>query len=70
MSTVIKFNINLPSDPLYCPTLTCGVYDYIFRGLSQPMIGNFTIPLGEKLVRDKQTRDAELRETNMIIARL
>ena len=44
--TVIKFIIYLPCDPLYWPSLTCGVYDYIFKGLSQPLIGNFVIPIG------------------------
>ena len=68
LSTVIKFKISLPTDPLYCPTLTCGVYDYIFKGISQPMIGNFTIPLGKKLIRDKEQRKVESNETDRIIS--
>lgn len=47
ISTVIRFSIFLPSDPLYCPSLTCGVYDYVFKGMSQPIIGNFVVPIGE-----------------------
>ena len=47
ISTVIKFKISLPNDPLYCPSLTCGVYDYIFKGISQPLIGNFVIDIGK-----------------------
>jgi len=27
--------------------LTCGVYDYIFKGTCQPLIGNFDINIGE-----------------------
>jgi hypothetical protein len=37
----------MPVDPLFCPTLSVGVYDYLFNGLSQPLIGTFTIELGE-----------------------
>lgn len=47
ISTVVKFNLFLPNDPLYCPSLTCGVYDYIFKGVSQPLIGNFVINIGD-----------------------
>jgi hypothetical protein len=47
LNTTTKFNIPLPTDPLYCPKLTCAVYDYIFKGYNQPMIGVFTIPIGD-----------------------
>lgn len=44
---MLKFNIKMPTDPLFCPTLSCGVYDYLFMGMSQPLIGTFTIDLGD-----------------------
>lgn len=47
ISTVINFSIMLPTDSLYCPSLSCGVYDYIFKGVSQPQIGNFDVPIGD-----------------------
>ena len=34
INTIIKINIKMPSDPLYCPSLTVAVYDYLFMGLS------------------------------------
>lgn len=37
----------MPKDPLFCPSLTAKVYDYLFKGLSQPLIGTFTINLGD-----------------------
>jgi len=43
----MKFLIPLPIDPLYCPRLACSVFDYIFRGWNQPLIGTFTLPIGE-----------------------
>ena len=49
ISCTIKFDMWLPNDPLYCPSLSCAVYDYIFKGLSQPILGNFIIPIGDLL---------------------
>ena len=47
ISTVIKFNCELPIDDLYTPSMTCSVYDHVLKGLSQPLIGNFHIPIGD-----------------------
>ena len=47
LNTTMKFTIPLPVDPLYCPRLACSTYDQIFKGWSQPLIGNFTLPIGE-----------------------
>lgn len=59
ISTVIKFSILLPNDALYCPSLTCGVYDHIFTGLSQPLVGNFVINIGELQHLQDETFEAE-----------
>jgi hypothetical protein len=32
LNTTMKFFIPLPTDPLYCPRLTCTAYDNIFTG--------------------------------------
>ena len=47
ISTVIKFNCELPVDDLYTPAMTCSVFDNVFKGLRQPLIGNFHIPIGD-----------------------
>lgn len=46
INTTIKFAIPLPVLELYCPKLSVAVYDYIFRGFNQPMIGTFSVPIG------------------------
>ena len=46
INTVIRFDMKMPVDPLFCPALTASVYDYLFMGLSQPLIGTFVIELG------------------------
>lgn len=46
INTLMTFNVPLPLDPLFCPRLSCQVFDNVFAGFSQPMIGNFTIDIG------------------------
>jgi len=55
----MKFSIPLPTDKLYCPKLTCPVFDYIYKGFNQPMIGVFTVPIGQIMDDIKAEREAE-----------
>lgn len=67
INTTIKFAVPLATNSLYSPTLTCAVYDHIFRGLNQPMIGVFTIPIGQlmrDLQRARQEETARIQEIN------
>ena len=57
LSTIIKFNLKLPCDPLYCPKLACDVFDQIFKGFAQPLLGTFSIPIGE--IMEKQKKEKE-----------
>ena len=70
ISTVIRFKISLPLEALYCPSLTWGVYDYIFKGLSQPLIGNFVIPIGELQHLQEEVFESEDARTQEIIKEL
>ena len=47
LNTSLSFSVPLPIETLFCPRLACTVYDTIFAGFSQPIIGNFVIPIGE-----------------------
>ena len=70
INTLIKFRLPLPRSPLFCPRLVCTVHDYIFKGLSQPLIGSFTIPIG-KLVKDLQDeRRIETQNIDYILTEL
>lgn len=46
INTLLEFNIPLPRDLLFCPRMTCTVYDSVVMGLKQPILGNFIVPLG------------------------
>jgi len=60
INTQIIFNMPLPSDSLFCPRLSCMVYDYIFKGFNQPLIGNFIIPIGDLMLDLQEERRTEL----------
>ena len=47
LNAIIKFTCQLPHDPLYSPALSCSVFDCLFMGMSQPLLGSFSINLGE-----------------------
>lgn len=46
----------MPVDPLYCPALTCAVYDYLFMGLSQPLLGTFVLDLSSIFYKQPHKR--------------
>lgn len=70
INSVVKFNIPLPTDELYCPALSCTVYDQVFLGFSQPIVGTFTIPLGEIMTAQKAERKETIREAKKILRTL
>ena len=59
INTTMNVTLPLPTDPLYCPKLSSTVYDYIFLGWNQPMIGVFTIPIGQYMLDLQEERRRE-----------
>jgi len=45
-SAILKFQVELPKNHLLCPSLTCVVFDTIWEGVIQPVLGSFAIDLG------------------------
>ena len=70
INTLMKFFVPLPIDPRYCPRLSCQVYDTIFAGWSQPIIGNFTMPIGDLIHELKAERDAEIKALRTMVKTL
>lgn len=50
INAVISFDVPMPVDPLYAPSMACRVYDKVFKGFSGQLIGVFTIPLGQIMI--------------------
>jgi hypothetical protein len=66
----MKFSVPLPTKPLYCPKMACTVYDNIFTGWNQPMIGVFTLPIGQIMHDLIQEREEETAEIEKIVIEL
>ena len=70
INTMIKFCIPLPGDPLYCPRLQCSVFDNIFKGFMQPLLGVFTIPVGDILQKKIVERQREHESLDYMLEEL
>ena len=53
---MLTFNVQLPIEELYCPSLACDCFDYVFMGMSQPLIGTFSIPVGALKTKAEKKR--------------
>ncbi len=67
---MISFNMHLPSNSLFCPKLSCDVFDMIFKGFVQPLLGTFSIPIGDVLQETIQNQKDELEQSDHIIKEL
>lgn len=70
INTMISFSIDLPVNPLFCPKLQCDVFDYVYKGLVQPLLGTFTLPIGDIMHQIRQDREAELEESEQVLFEL
>ena len=70
LNTLIEFDIQLPTDKLYCPRMVCTVYDSVCFGLSQPVIGTFVIPIGALIKELADGRERETKALKYVIERL
>ena len=71
LNTSIHLNIPLPTDPLYCPKLSCNVYDYILTGLlTQPLIGTFDLPIGELMIEKIKSQKDEVEDMQKLLDKL
>ena len=68
INTMLTFNVQLPTEELYCPALACDCYDYVFMGFSQPLIGTFTIPVGAIKTKIENKRVEDLAICDEILA--
>ena len=43
INSVIKFDLNLPKDEIFMPELQCEIYDHLFSGFINPLLGVFLL---------------------------
>ncbi|OMJ77656.1 hypothetical protein SteCoe_22695 [Stentor coeruleus] len=47
IASTVSFKCKMPRDKIFSPILTATVHDYLFSGVSQPLIGSFGIDLAK-----------------------
>ena len=67
INTMLTFNVQLPIEELYCPSLACDAYDCVFIGFSQPLIGTFSLPIGDLKTKHENDKIEDLDECDRII---
>ena len=50
--------------------MACDVYDYVFKGFSQPILGTLSIPIGDILQAQKKEREDEIKESDYFVKEL
>ncbi len=70
INTTVSFIMHLPSSSLFCPRLSCDVYDMVFKGWIQPLLGTFSIPIGDILEETKKNQSDEIEESDFMIREL
>ena len=68
--TLISFSTDLPVNKLFCPKLSCEVYDYICKGVSQPRIGSFVIDIGTIMQEQVQRQIDTLASSDELIRKI
>ena len=68
INTMLTFNVQLPIEELYCPSLSCDCFDYVFMGFSQPLIGTFSIPVGALKAKAEKKRVEAIQACDEILA--
>ena len=58
--TIIQVEVKLPTQLAYCPSLSVKVFDCILKGLSQPMLGNFSIDLPTYIKKTREILDSRI----------
>ena len=70
MNTIISFNVPLPKDPKFAPSMACRVYDKCFLGFDAALVGTFTIPVGQLMIDQKEEYEKNIAMLDEKIAAL
>jgi hypothetical protein len=70
LSTLIEADIALPTEKLYTPRMACRVNDNIMGGFNQPIIGTFTLPIGDLIESLAKERKEEIEAIEDVVEEL
>ena len=61
INSALKFDLNLPESDIFMPQLQCEVYDYIFSGMINPILGLFLLNIKELITETTKQIDEDLK---------
>jgi hypothetical protein len=67
IQSIIAFEILLPEEIQFMPSIQCFVHDYVLRGLMQPLLGNFVIDLRHYMEKCQKRIKAKLEIAQKIL---
>ena len=67
INTKITFTVEMPVSSLYCPKLSCEVFDTACGGFKVPKLGTFTIDVGGIMQKKSYERAEYLRTADQLI---
>ena len=67
LSTMIQIEVDLPKNYLLSPSLNCVVFDCIMKGLSQPVLGVFSINLSDFIKQGRERNARKLRKASQAL---
>ncbi len=70
INSVISFNVPMPLNPLFAPSMAVRVYDKVFKGFSGQLIGCFSIPIGQIMIDQGEEYKQNCEDLDNIIAKL
>ena len=65
INTVIKFDVQLPKDEIFMPELQCEVYDNLFSGMINPLLGIFLLNVNNLIKKTNEQIDEDLKITKI-----
>ena len=70
INSVISFSVPMPVNHLFAPSMSCRVYDKVFKGLSGQLVGVFVIPIGEIMQSQEAEYNDNLKSLDSVISQL
>ena len=70
INTVIKFDVQLPKDEIFMPELQCEVYDNLFSGMINPLLGIFLLNVKNLIKKTNEQIDEDLKITKIQVGAL
>ena len=63
INSVVKFDLNLPKEEIFMPELQCEIYDHLFSGFINPLLGIFLLNVKRLIKETNKQIDEDMKIT-------